>query len=120
MRAAADGATARLSASRSKAMAFSTLPCSASMVASARSVAMRPRPSSATVRIESERSELARANPVAERVVVHADSIETLPFIPLGLNLLCERQGAIEQTQRHIETTDGVVCQRRVIDDEEV
>src|SRR5205085_2754172 len=64
--------------------------------------------------------ELARANPVAERVVVHADSVETLPFIPLGLNLLRERQGAIEQTQRRIETTDGVVCERRVIDHEEV
>src|SRR6266478_2998149 len=87
----------------------------------------RPQSGHASTAIERHRAngeraleEFPRALPVAQRVIVHTNSVETLRFIPLSLNFFREGKRAIKKTQRLIEVAEGVVCKRRIIDRREV
>jgi len=53
--------------------------------------------------------EFARARPVAQRVIVHANSVEAIRLIAPGLNPLREGKRAIIKTQRLVEVPKRVV-----------
>src|SRR6202030_1892823 len=58
--------------------------------------------------------------PVAQRVIVHTNPVETVRFIPLSLNFFCEGKRAIIKAQRLIEVAEGVIHERGVGDDPDV
>src|SRR4029077_14239904 len=83
----------------------------------------RPQSGHASTAIERHRAnreraleELARALPVAQRVIVHANSVEAIRLIAWRLNLLREGKRAIIKTQRLVEVPKGVVGKRCIGD----
>jgi hypothetical protein len=60
--------------------------------------------------------ELPRALPVAERVVVDADSIEAIRLISWRLHFLRECECAVIEPQRFVQVAECIICQRRVGD----
>ena len=87
----------------------------------------RPQSGHASTAIECHRAnrqraleEFACARPVAKRVIVHTNSVETVRFIPLSLNFFCEGKRAIIKAQRLIEVAERVIHKRGVGDHPDV